>query len=106
MNMTYISISECFKELHGTSFFGHTIMASANELTELFGIEPNEFENGKTHYEWCITIEDKNDNVDVYIYDYKSWPGDEYDVVEFHIGAKDFDESQIASNMINKIKLL
>lgn len=73
----------------GTSFHGHTIMASINELKQIFG-EPDfatkDFESGNVTHEWIF---ENADGAVFTLYDYKEYRDISADEqIVWHIGAK------------------
>lgn len=85
--------------LFGTSFHGHEILTSVDELTKLFE-EPykNDFEP-KVQYEWELEYE----NIPFSIYDWKEYRYFESDEkIWFHIGTKTKEDSVIIYNIIKE----
>ena len=80
----------------GTSFHGHTILTTVNELTTEFG-EPNCIDDGKVMYEWPLEFENEDgDMIQFYIYDWKEGNPSRSRRLHFHIGAKNEAESREA----------
>jgi hypothetical protein len=75
------------KSTNGTSFQGHTVTCSVNDLIAIVGRPQGEYNNGrdKTNFDWDC----ENDHGDVFtIYDWKEGRAlDLSEYVEFHIGA-------------------
>lgn len=72
---------------NGTSFHGHTIRLSLNELLGFCGFEPHSYmgTDDKVQYEW----EMETDDGDVFtIYDWKEYRiFQDHEVIEWHIGS-------------------
>ena len=86
----------------GTSFYGITIRASVDELTNAFGEPSMEYNTGedKVNFEWEMETEDG----EVFtIYDWKEYRKLDLDQkVEWHIGAKGLLTSITAKEEILK----
>jgi len=83
----------------GTSFFGDTIKANCNQLKDLFG-NYQESDPHKVNFEWDLLIKEKE--IPFTIYDWKEPWLDEYMVTEYHIGARNAEESKIAVDLVNQ----
>lgn len=82
-----------------TSFHGDVILSSINELTLLFG-EPYGGDGLKTQYDWRLSYKD----IPFTIYDWKEYRDLDLDeTIEFHIGARNREESIIITNIVNNI---
>ena len=86
----------------GTSYFGQTIEATVEQLTELLGEPYNDYNNGddKVNYEWIM----ETDNGDVFtIYDWKYYrPLHPAELVHWHIGGFNGQSTITAKNELNK----
>lgn len=95
-------ISETNLSASGTSFHGHTINTSVGRLKELF---PNSYYasndgQDKSNYDWTLEI----DGEVFTIYDWKEYrPISDYELIEFHIGAKGGMTSAKAQEELKKI---
>lgn len=79
-----------------TSFYGDTIKTSCKELTELFG-NWHESDPEKVNFEWNLILDDK---IPFTIYDWKEYDLKESDVINYHIGARNKEESSIIINVL------
>lgn len=90
------------KSSGGTSFHGHTITATYNELVEALGGPPQYTNGDKSNYDWtCET----NDGTVFTVYDWKEYRkfGDD-ETIEWHIGANTpTDSSQAFFELIEFI---
>ena len=87
----------------GTSFFGTTFPASVNQLVEALGAPTYEGNNGedKTNFEWNMELED---GTGFSIYDWKEYRSISLDeVVDWHIGGKNGDNTVKALNELSKL---
>lgn len=80
--------------VNGTSFFGDTILTSANDLCEKLGVDIAYYGGDKTHYEFELETED---GIPFTIYDWKEsdWVTEDTRLY-FHIGARNAEESKKA----------
>lgn len=83
-----------------TSFHGHTILASPNEMIEILG-EPDYLNGDKTNMEWVREL----DSADVFtIYDWKNYGGiSNTEEIEWHIGAMNGFISEEAKKEIESL---
>ena len=82
------------KNFSGTSFHGHTITATYNELVDALGGKPQYTHGDKSNYDWVCETE----NGTVFtVYDWKEYRnfGDD-EKIEWHIGAHDKQKSSDA----------
>jgi hypothetical protein len=87
----------------GTSFFGTTFPASVNQLKEAIGQPTYERNNGddKTNFEWNMELED---GTVFSIYDWKEYRAiDQDEVIDWHIGGKNGDNTVKALNELSKL---
>ena len=87
----------------GTSFFGTTFPASVNQLVEALGAPTHEGNDGedKTNFEWNMELED---GTVFSIYDWKEYRSISLDeVVDWHIGGKNGDNTVKALNELSKL---
>jgi hypothetical protein len=88
-------------EFTGGSFHNVYITSSINELTDVLGEPQMDDNNGhdKVNVEWnCIT---KDEGIKFYIYDWKYYrPLSMDEMVEFHIGGKNFMETHTACELL------
>lgn len=85
-------------EFISTSFFGDTIYTSANNLIQLFG-EYSESDPFKINYEWNLIL---NDEIPFTIYDWKEPNLDLDEYIDYHIGARNKEESTKIKKCLNK----
>ena len=87
----------------GTSFFGTTLPASVNQLVEAIGqptIQDNTGED-KTNFEWNMELED---GTVFSIYDWKEYRTIGLDeVIDWHIGGKNGDNTVKALDQLSKL---
>lgn len=88
---------------YGTSFFGETIAASKADLIELFGepVYTKDFsEFSKTYNEWVF----KTDEGFIFtLYDYNEDEYNDYEVIDWHIGAKNRYYSEKAKSIVHNL---
>ena len=87
----------------GTSFFGTTFPASVNQLVEVIGQPTYEGNDGedKTNFEWSMELED---GTIFSIYDWKEYRAIGLDeVIDWHIGGKNGDNTIKALNELSKL---
>lgn len=82
-----------------TSFHGDTIRTSCDELVKLFG-DWHESDPYKVNFEWSLIFDDK---IPFTIYDWKEDDLDESDIIYYHIGARNQEESSIIKNELTKL---
>lgn len=85
-------------DFYPTSFHGDTIESTVNILTERFG--PSEVGDlVKVQYEWSLIY---NNEIPFTLYDWKEYREIEPDeLIEFHIGARNKEESKLIYNILN-----
>lgn len=81
-----------------TSFWGDTIFTSALKLTKLFG-ESEIGDPDKVKYEWDLVL----DEIPFAIYDWKMPELEFEDYIDYHIGARNKEESTKIKESLNKI---
>lgn len=87
----------------GTSFFGITFPATVVQLIEAIGQPTYERNNGddKTNFEWNMELED---GTVFSIYDWKEYRAiDQDEVIDWHIGGKNGDNTVKALNELSKL---
>ncbi len=91
-----------YKSVNGTSFFGTTIRASVDELTNAFGEPSMEYNTGedKVNFEWEMETEDE----EVFtIYDWKEYRRISKDeIIEWHIGGHSVEVTEKAAEEIEE----
>lgn len=108
----YSTAKVSFDSIVGTSFFNDIIYTSVNKLKKRFG-EPDECDlDGKVNYEWDLELriqEYENDteyrSIPFTIYDWKEGRIRKTDVIGFHIGARNKEESAIVKNYLTMLHL-
>lgn len=82
-----------------TSFHGDTIRTSCNKLVELFG-NYHQGDPDKVNFEWSLILDDK---IPFDIYDWKWYELTESMVIDYHIGARNEEESRLVKEELNKL---
>lgn len=80
-----------------TAFYGDTIKASCNQLIELFGDYGDSSDEDKINFEWDLIIKD----IPFSIYDWREPWLDEYMVTDYHIGARNKEESRVVKDLLD-----
>jgi hypothetical protein len=84
----------------GTSFHGHTIKATYNELVKTIGFPTDRGDGGyKSHFGW--TLEDSTGNVFT-VYDWKTDLQGPDTAINWHIGAMNQEVSKTGADLVNE----
>jgi len=81
---------------NGTSYHGHKIKATLNELKELYG-EPNNGDDDKVKHDWVLQM---NDKTIFTIYDWKQRQAQDDVQTIWHVGGFSAHDTSNAKNMI------
>ena len=80
----------------GTSYHGHEIKATLNELKELYG-EPGNGDGDKVNHDWVLQM---NDKTIFTIYDWKRRSVRDDIQISWHIGGFSSNDTSKAKNML------
>ena len=84
----------------GTSFHGHTVKATYNELVKTIGFPTDRGDGGyKSHFGW--TLEDNAGNVFT-VYDWKVGARGPENSINWHIGARNEDVAKNGADLVNE----
>lgn len=91
----------------GTSWYDGVIKNTGREIIQALNIHPNEGDGDKVIYNWDIdAFFDNGDLVSFAIYDWKEYREFDLDeVIEWHIGTKNYSETVIIVDELQKLGL-